>query len=241
MGKNLKLLEELQGIDLKLDTWRGEKDTLLREIEVLEKKLGEVLESIAVKNAEMTAIETDKLELEASLAAETENIEKSETRLRDIKTQKEYQAVSKEIATAKKVKAEMEEQLLQKIALADELKASIAEMEENSKAMAANVAAQKTEIQAKIEQLEAGIADDITVRQSAIKNLPASVMNRYSMLREKRQGLAVVEARNGSCLGCNMNLPPQVYNNLFKADSLITCPHCQRLLYLRQEADEIVK
>ena len=241
MGKNLKLLEELQGIDLKLDTWRGEKDTLLTEIEVLEKKLGEILESITVKNAEMTAVEAEKLELEASLAAETENIEKSETRLRDIKTQKEYQAVSKEIATAKKVKAEMEEQLLQKIALAEELKASIVAMEENSNTMAVQVAAQKTEIQAKIEQLEAGIAVDITARQSAIKNLPASVMNRYSMLREKRQGLAVVEARNGSCLGCNMNLPPQVYNNLFKADSLITCPHCQRLLYLRQEADEVVK
>jgi len=241
LGKNLKLLEELQGIDLKLDTWRGEKDTLLTEIEVLEKKLGEILESITVKNADMTAVEAEKLELEASLAAETENIEKSETRLRDIKTQKEYQAVSKEIATAKKVKAEMEEQLLQKIALAEELKASIVAMEENSNTMAVQVAAQKTEIQAKIEQLEAGIAVDITARQSAIKNLPASVMNRYSMLREKRQGLAVVEARNGSCLGCNMNLPPQVYNNLFKADSLITCPHCQRLLYLRQEADEVVK
>jgi uncharacterized protein len=239
LGKNLKLLEELQGIDLKLDTWHGEKDTLLREIEGLEQKLGAILESIAVKNAEMTAVEADKLELEASLTAEAENIDKSETRLRDIKTQKEYQAVSKEIATAKKLKAEMEEQLLQKIALADELKALITEMEENSRAMADNVAAQKTEIQVKIEQLEAGIAVDIDARQSAIKHLPASVMKRYSMLREKRQGLAVVEARNGSCLGCNMNLPPQVYNNLFKADSLIACPHCQRLLYLRQEIADI--
>jgi predicted nucleic acid-binding Zn-ribbon protein len=237
LGKNLKLLEELQAIDLKLDNWRGEKEALLTEMAVLEKKLEDVLAAIAEKNAELTAIDEEKLGLDGNLVTETENIAKSEARLRDIKTQKEYQAVSKEIASAKKIKAEMEEQLLQRIALSDEIKASVTEMEENSKVMATQVMAQKSAILEKIERLEAGIDADIATRQSAIKNIPASVVNRYTMLREKRQGLAVVEARNGSCLGCNMNLPPQVYNNLFKADNLITCPHCQRLLFLRQEEE----
>ncbi len=238
MGKNLKLLEELQGIDLKLDTWRGEKDALLSEIEVLEEKLEGIITSIALKNAGLVTVEEEKLALEANLAAEADNIEKSEVRLRDIKTQKEYQAVSKEIATARKIKGEMEEQLLQKIALAEEIKASVLEIEENSKTMTVQVASQKVEIQAKIEKLESGIVTDIATRQSTVKSLPASVLKRYEMLREKRQGIAVVEASNGSCLGCNMNLPPQVYNNLFKGDSLIVCPHCQRLLFLRKDQAE---
>ena len=238
MGKNLKLLEELQGIDLKLDTWRGEKDALLSEIEVLEEKLEGIITSIALKNAGLVTVEEEKLALEANLAAEADNIEKSEVRLRDIKTQKEYQAVSKEIATARKIKGEMEEQLLQKIALAEEIKASVLEIEENSKTMTVQVASQKVEIQAKIEKLESGIVTDIATRQSTVKSLPASVLKRYEMLREKRQGIAVVEASNGSCLGCNMNLPPQVYNNLFTGDSLIVCPHCQRLLFLRKDQAE---
>jgi predicted nucleic acid-binding Zn-ribbon protein len=238
LGKNLKLLEELQGIDLKLDTWRGEKDALLSEIEVLEEKLEGIITSIALKNAGLVTVEEEKLALEANLAAEADNIEKSEVRLRDIKTQKEYQAVSKEIATARKIKGEMEEQLLQKIALAEEIKASVLEIEENSKTMTVQVASQKAEIQAKIEKLESGIVTDIATRQSTVKSLPASVLKRYEMLREKRQGIAVVEASNGSCLGCNMNLPPQVYNNLFKGDSLIVCPHCQRLLFLRKDQAE---
>jgi len=132
----------------------------------------------------------------------------------------------------------MEEQLLQKIALAEEIKASVLEIEENSKTMTVQVASQKAEIQAKIEKLESGIVTDIATRQSTVKSLPASVLKRYEMLREKRQGIAVVEASNGSCLGCNMNLPPQVYNNLFKGDSLIVCPHCQRLLFLRKDQAE---
>ena len=48
----------------------------------------------------------------------------------------------------------------------------------------------------------------------------------------------IAEARNGSCLGCNMNLPPQVFNSLYKVDNLVVCPHCQRMLFLRPQAEE---
>ena len=53
--------------------------------------------------------------LEENFTAESENIVRSEAHLKEIKTQKEYQAVSKEISGAKKLTAELEEQILQKI------------------------------------------------------------------------------------------------------------------------------
>ena len=87
----------------------------------------------------------------------------------------------------------------------------------------------------RISTLEAQIAADAAVRTETVKGLPASIVNRYEKLREARRGLAVVEARNGNCMGCNMNIPPQLYNNLFRGDELIACPHCQRILVLRQE------
>ncbi|HEU0265389.1 MAG TPA: C4-type zinc ribbon domain-containing protein [Geobacterales bacterium] len=49
--------------------------------------------------------------------------------------------------------------------------------------------------------------------------------------------MALAEARDGSCLGCNLNLPPQLYNSLFRYEDLVTCPHCQRVLTVRR-ADE---
>jgi uncharacterized protein len=36
-------------------------------------------------------------------------------------------------------------------------------------------------------------------------------------------------------MGCNMQLPPQLYNTLFKGDEMYFCPHCQRILILKQE------
>ncbi len=235
MRQNLKKLDELQEIDLKIDSFKGEKDAFLDEIAVLEGKVAEAQSVIAVKQAELSAIEEEKQQLEETLAAETENIARSEARLKEIKTQKEYQAVSKEISTAKKLKAELEEQVLQKISQLEELKGDIAGKEEDLVSLERNVAEQKSEVQTRIDRLEADIATDITARESVVRGLPASVIKRYNLLREQRRGVAVVEARDGYCLGCNMNLPPQVYNSLFRGDDLITCPHCQRMLVLRQD------
>ncbi len=235
MGKNLKMLEDLQNTDLKLDALLNEKETLLSEVAALEKKWEELQSAITEKNAVLQSFEEERQGLEENLRTETDNIAKSEARLHDIKTQKEYQAVSKEIATAKKVKAELEEQLIQKLAQADELKTEIASLDDNALNLNENIATQKSDIQRKIDEIETSIATENSVRQSVAGGINASVLKRYTRLRERRHGLAVAEARNGSCLGCNMNLPPQVYNDLFKADTLISCPHCQRLLYLHQE------
>jgi predicted nucleic acid-binding Zn-ribbon protein len=237
LGNSLKVLAELQIIDLKLDNRNCEKEGFLKELSALEEKLEVARGDISIKQAEMEEIEQAKREQEENLDAEADNISRSEVRLKDIKTQKEYQAVSKEVSAAKKIKAELEDQILQKIGRIDELKAEIAVMEESLKSLEDNIESCKSETRQKIDEIEAAISADISDRESMVSDIQPSLLKRYSMLRERRQGLAVVEARNGSCLGCNMNLPPQVYNDLYKTGNLVTCPHCQRLLFLRQDED----
>lgn len=235
MRKSLKMLDELQEIDLKIDSFKGEKEGMLQEQALLDSKVAEAESVITVKNAELSSLEEEKGGLEESLAIEAENITRSEGRIKEIKTQKEYQAVSKEITAARKQKAEMEEQVLQKIGRIEELKGEIAGLEENIAALQGNIASQKAEVQVRIDKLDEGILKDSTAREEIVKTLPSSIIRRYTLLREQRRGLAVAAAKGGSCLGCNMNLPPQLYNTLFRGEELITCPHCQRMLILRQE------
>jgi predicted nucleic acid-binding Zn-ribbon protein len=229
------LLAELQGIDLKIDSFKGEREGMVQEQDQLDSRVAEAESGIALKKAELASVEEEKLGLEEGLALEVENISRSEGRIKEIKTQKEYQAVSKEITAARKQKAEIEEQILQKIGRIEEMKGEISGLAENLALLQGNVAEQKGEIQAKIDRLDEGIVSDTSAREEIVKGFSSSVIRRYTMLREQRRGLAVAEARDGSCLGCNMNLPPQLYNSLFRCDDLITCPHCQRMLFLRQE------
>ena len=235
MRKNVKMLDELQTIDLRIDGYKGEKEALQGEIAVLDAKVAEAQSSISEKQGELALLNGEIGKLEEGIAAEAENIRRTEAHQKDIKTQKEYQAVSREITTAKKLSAELEEQLLQKMGQTEELKKAITGIEENLSALEQNFAAQKGEVQGKIDRLEADISGVIAAREAIVKGLPATMMKRYQLLREQRRGVAVVEARDGSCLGCNMQLPPQLYNTLFRGNELIVCPHCQRVLVLRQE------
>jgi len=236
LRNNLKSLYELQEIDLRIDGLDGEKGQLLAEAQALELRLAEAREKIAARREEVAAAEAEKAALEASLAAETENIVRSESHLKEIKTQKEYQAVSKEISGAKKLIAELEDQILQKINVLEELSGDIAKKESDLAELEGNVTVQKGEVQSRVASLESGIADDAATREKTVKGLPASVLKRYKKLREQRKGVAVVEAKEGNCMGCNMQLPPQLYNTLFRADDVLTCPHCQRILVMHLEA-----
>jgi len=238
LGKNVMILAQLQEIDLKIDSSRGETQALKSEIDTLEAQAEEKKLGIAQQKTELCAIEAEKQILEENLATESDSIARSEERLREIKTQKEYQAVSKEIAAAKKVKADLEDQILQKITRSDELNAIVAEKEGNLQEFEANASARKSELQARIDQLEAAASDVKAARDETAKSVLPSMLKRYETLREKRQGVAIAEAKGGSCLGCNMNLPPQLFNSLFKEDTYITCPHCQRLLYMRNETGD---
>jgi predicted nucleic acid-binding Zn-ribbon protein len=232
----LKLLDELQMMDQKIDGYKGEREALQEAIAVLDAKVAETQSAISQKKENLALLNEEKGKLEEGIAAEQENIMRSEAHQKEIKTQKEYQAVSREIATAKKLSTELEEQLLQKLGQTDELNNAISGIEETLLALKQNITAQKDELQSKIDSLEESIDCDIAARDAIVKGLPATVIRRYGILREQRRGVAVVEARDGTCLGCNMQLPPQLYNTLFRGDDLITCPHCQRMLILRQES-----
>lgn len=235
MHKNLLTLDELQEIDLKLDGVANAREALMAEIAELDRTVTAARQELLLKQEEQAQLEDEKAGLDVTLAAESENIVRSEARLKEIKTQKEYQAVSKEISMARKMKTELEEQLLQKIGQIEELKGEIAEREGNLTQLEENVSSQQAEVQGKIDALEKDVAGDRTNREEKVRSLPANIVKRYGTLRELRRGIAVVEARDGNCLGCNMNLPPQLYNTLFRGNELITCPHCQRILVLRQQ------
>ena len=53
---------------------------------------------------------------------------------------------------------------------------------------------------------------------------------KYSAIRMRR-GLAMAPVKNGTCQGCNMNIPPQLYNVLQRGQTVETCPSCHRIIY----------
>ena len=90
--------------------------------------------------------------------------------------------------------------------------------------MRAEVEDEITEQMEKLHELQAQ-------RQEIQKSIPKQLLKRYDFIREKRQGIAITEVRHGVCQACHMNLPPQKFIELQMDKELMTCPHCQRIIY----------
>jgi predicted nucleic acid-binding Zn-ribbon protein len=78
--------------------------------------------------------------------------------------------------------------------------------------------------------------DELNMEREKVTGLiDSQLFKKYLMIKDQHQGgLAVVPVKDAVCYGCNVNLPPQLYNELFRYDSLKFCPNCQRIIYLKE-------
>ncbi len=227
------MLEELQEVDQLIDTHRAAQKGLQAELSGINQGVDVSREEVAVLESGLTQLESEKAVLEATHAAELENIVRSETNMKEIKTNKEFQAVGREITAARRQVTDLEELLLQKISQIEELAAALAAKKGQLDELAENSAQRVAAKQAEIDKIQSDIDTDVERRETVTKGMPASLVKKFTMLREQRRGQALAIARDGYCMGCNMHLPPQLYNNLYKYEELLACPHCQRILILK--------
>jgi predicted nucleic acid-binding Zn-ribbon protein len=82
----------------------------------------------------------------------------------------------------------------------------------------------------KMAEIEGKIAVIKVDRDKIAGGIKPDVLKRYGAIRMRR-GLAITTVRNGTCQGCNMNVPPQLYNVLQRGDTIETCPYCHRIVY----------
>src|SRR5262249_4345296 len=76
----------------------------------------------------------------------------------------------------------------------------------------------------------------ISERGPRLDALGPVARSEYERLSKMRSGLALAEARDYSCLACRMKIRPQIFNDIRRGDSIITCESCSRILYFKAEA-----
>jgi predicted nucleic acid-binding Zn-ribbon protein len=233
--EQLQVLKELQALDRQRRELMQQRQQFDGEGAGLQAELDRLQEMVDSLAAAIAAGQADRQEVVAKLDHERGLAARAEARLPQIKTQREYLAVLKEVDLAKKQMKELNDQLAAKDRELEALNADKAEKDGELADLATRTAARRAELDAAIAALETGLADQGRQRDQLTGQLPVALRKRYDMLLERRNGLAVVEARDGACLGCHMHLPPQLFNRLYVAKEVQNCPHCNRLLYLGEQ------
>jgi len=228
----MRLLIDLQEIDVEINTTREKREKCEEQLSVLREERKQVQEMVESLTRQIEELEADRRQMAQALEQERDNLEKGESRLPTIKTQKEYVAVLKEIDSAKKMIRDVEEQIASKTAEIDSLSGDKEEKEMELETLSEKEAEAREDIKEELEQLEQTLETRTAERENIYRQIKTPLRKRYELLLNRRDGLAVVEAKDGACLGCNMQLPPQLYNSLFHGDDIHTCPQCNRVIYV---------
>ena len=232
--ETLKALVDLQEIDVRI---RG----LEKDRQQIPARMKEIDELIQVRKAEL-AEEQNQLDeaemgrrmLESDLRAEKEKIKKWESRLNEIKSNRDYQALSREIEAARKANLGIEDEILRKMQDIEDLKTSIAQKEEDLSGIESGLASERSELETKLDSLNADIAKEDEVRTEAKEKVSSRWYRQYDTIRKRRDGLAVVGVLDEHCQGCNMGIPPQLYNIVLRGEEIVTCPFCHRILFYKE-------
>lgn len=234
----LNYLHQIQDIDLKTDRIKTQKKKLLKEIQ--EKKEQSKKEKKEFENLtkELNEKEKERKQKEKDLKYEEDIIKKWESRLKEIKKPHEYQTLLFEISRAKKANEELEEEILKLMDEEEDLKNKRDKKKEMLEQIESELNEREKDIMQEIQDLENLMKEQLKLREEIGKKIDINVLSKYNLIRQKRGGLAIVRVIDGICQGCNMNIPPQVYYEVMKNASVITCPHCQRILYFSEKGEK---
>jgi predicted nucleic acid-binding Zn-ribbon protein len=231
LREKLKALEVLQGIDLEANGVRAESDAIPARRGQVEAGVAESRKAYQADRAKLEDNERERRQLETLLAMERDKVKKWEGRLGEIRTPREYAALSREIDIAKKTNETQSEQLRALAQAAEELRKvidekadALSEREMAAQAELEDLGRRAAEYQRRLDELAAR-------RAEAAQLVEPALLGRYEGIKRRRGGIAVAQVVGATCRGCNRNIPPQLSIVLQRANSIEQCPNCNRIIY----------
>jgi len=231
LKRQLELLWELQKIDLDLKGIQEGRDRYPKEMKNLDERQRIEKERVQKEKERVESLEKTRRQKEGHLNVEQEKIKRAEGRMSEVKTNKEYQALLSEIDMIKEANSRIEEEILQVLDEIDELKKDFSKREKEMGITLEKIEGERKKIQEKMVLDDRAWNEQMERREILSKQIESKLLNLYNTLKDKREGVGVVNVKNETCQGCFVHVPPQMFIEVQKNNTLIRCPHCNRILY----------
>lgn len=171
-------------------------------------------------------------ELEKEVAVYQGRLNKFKDQLSAVKTNREYQAMQHEIATAQSDLGSVEEKMLERMVEADELTAIAKRAEATLAIQSKEIEAEKKALTEDLVSVEASLTRAIEGRAAIVKDMDPRLLALFEQVAKARKGVAICGAtRDGLCSLCHVRLRPSVFQQVRQNDAIVQCETCQRVLY----------
>ena len=236
MKEQIALLIDLQKIDQDIRTLNNKKQSLPEKAGELDQDFQARKDRMEDDRKGLEGLNTLHKEKESELKQGQEKLRKAKARLLEVKTNKEYQAMLAEIETLEKGNGRIEEEILVLYDRIDEKKRSLKIHEKDFEQYRGGYEAERKKIDEELASIDGELVDQKKKFDALVPGLKPDLRRRYEMIKGRRNGVAVVSARSAVCSGCNMNLPPQLYNELQRSRAHLL-PNCNRIIYWDEDVN----
>ena len=236
MLADLEQLIVLQRLEDEAGTARSRIGEVPASIDALGARLEACTTALGDAQQALENLRKDRLELEKNLAAVQARLERFRDQLMQVKTNKEYQAMQTEIAAAEDGHRRLEDDILERMIEGDDLTAEVERASRRLHEEQGAVDAERVALERERDTLTSRLEHLVDERARHVSSLAPRLLSLFNTVAQRRNGVAVVTARDGRCSSCQVRLRPQLFNDVLSNSRLIQCESCQRVLYFDHEA-----
>jgi predicted nucleic acid-binding Zn-ribbon protein len=234
----LKLLYALQQVDLQLQDIHelkgdlpGIVDELGTKVNDIEQKVKELEKTIKQSKMDRDRADTDIIDL-------TERVEKYKSQQLQVKSNKQYDALTKEIELAEEKSSKLQKEM-------EVLEGRIQVAKTDSTTLSAQLDELKSEYDERKKELKEVNKEHEKEelkfnheREKLLARIEKDDLERYNRIYKAKNGKAVVLVKRGACGGCFNRVPPQKILEIKQNAKLFVCEHCGRILVSDQIAEK---
>jgi predicted nucleic acid-binding Zn-ribbon protein len=230
-------LEKLRALqDILSEKINLEKD--IQEIPKLlitqEELLARLKESYIKKNQEYKSSKISEGEFRNLLVQAEADREKSEKNMDSISTQREYEALDKEIRDASEKEQQYRKELQREERVLADLDEQIRQSNSLIEQQEKDLAERRASIEAEVAEKQAQLAELEIQERGITPGLDPEDLFKFERIIRNKGGRGIVAIKSGVCMGCHMILPAQFANMVRKGEDTVYCPYCSRILFYEE-------
>jgi len=219
-----KLDKEITDVSLLLEN-------IPTRIEEINKKKETSSQIVTLAKKNMAKNQKKRRELEAEVKDIKEQISKYNRQLNEVKTNREYSSLLKEIEEGRQKVNDLEDKIISEMLSADEIEDEIKATSQEYSETEEKFSKEKDALQKEKKGLEAKRAKLTQEKEELTPKIPSEQLNLYLKIFKKKRGIALSPVNEEFCSMCHMRIRPQVINELRGKDKIILCENCGRILY----------
>ncbi len=229
--EKLSTLYQLQAMMTEIDKIKTLRGELPLEVQDLEDEIVGLETRLQNYQSEIKDFENAVVEQKHKITESTGLIEKYKTQLDNVRNNREFDNLSKEIEF-QGLEIEFSEKKIREFGEAiKHKKADIAELSEKLEGRKGDLVQKQSELEQIISETK---QDEERLREKAKKleaNIEPRLLAAFKRIRKgARNGLAVVYVQRGACGGCFNKIPPQKQLDIKLRKKVIVCEYCGRIM-----------